>query len=232
MLRLCTTLAVSLISGAAFAGGPARVIADPVIAAPVVAAPSWTGGFIGLFGEGGGGTFDLRSEALPGGVGVKAKGTVPGAILGYSWQRGNSVMGLDLSYSGKIEGTSPVGTSGSDWTCLTGECNISLSSVIALRGRYGMLINPQTQIYGAAGLAIAKAEGGIYNSVQQGSSNASGYTLALGTEHRVNRNWSVFGEVSYMDLGDIKLGEGAASDDRFRAKGDITRLRLGVNYRF
>src|SRR5690606_13593376 len=117
------------------------------------------------------------------------------------------VFGFDVSLSSGIKGKTAIGAVGPDWSCVTGDCNVSVESLLMTRGRYGALINPSTLVYGAAGVAAGRVSGGIYNSVQQGKSTATGYTLGLGVEHKLNRKVSLYGELNYVDLGTLKFGK-------------------------
>ena len=164
---------------------------------------------------------------------VDVDGGIFGLRYGRNYQKTNEVMGYDISLSNGPEGTLPVGTSSGSVTCATGECNVSIDALLTVRGRAGWTFNGgQTLGYGALGLAVGKIEGGIFNSVQQGSSTATGITIALGIEHMVNPNTSFFGEVSYVNLGDLEFGEGTGPGDDFIGDGDFATLVFGVNFKF
>lgn len=129
-----------------------------------------------------------------------------------------------------------MGTPGNPWwECGYGDCNVSINSLFTLRGRYGGLVAPNTLIYGAAGIAVGDIEGGVFGetqrSYQQGSSQANGYTVGLGIEHKFSDRLSVYGEANYVDLGTLEFGISHASH-RFTAEGDFTTILVGLNYHF
>ena len=102
---------------------------------------------------------------------------------------------------------------------------------MTVRGRYGKVLGDGNKIaYGALGLAAGDIEGGIFNSPQQGSSTALGYTAGIGLEHKFTDRISIFGEVNYVDLGDIEFG--TANIGRFLGRGDFTKVELGFNFHF
>ena len=104
---------------------------------------------------------------------------------------------------------------------------------MTVRGRYGMVFGDgKTMAYGALGLAAGAIEGGIAGSAQQGSSTALGYTAGFGLERMFTDGISVFGEVNYIDLGDIDFGAAAGGAGVFYGAGDFTKILVGVNYRF
>jgi opacity protein-like surface antigen len=105
---------------------------------------------------------------------------------------------------------------------------------MTVRGRYGMVFGDgKTMTYGALGLAAGAIEGGIAASDQQGSSTALGYTAGFGLERMFTDGISMFGEVNYVDLGDIDFGTvGGSGSGTFYGAGDFTKILVGVNYRF
>ncbi|QYX55844.1 outer membrane beta-barrel protein [Roseovarius sp. SCSIO 43702] len=204
---------------------PATVAPDPGL--------DWSGHYVGGFAGYGGGDYTQGvSQAGEVGVEVTVDGTFAGLRYGRNWQRSNLVFGFDVSISSGIDGITPQGTSGPFWVCGTGDCNISIHALAMGRGRLGRLVTPRTLVYGAAGLAVGDIGGGIYNSVQQGSSTAVGYTLGLGMEYRINEKISLYGEANYVDLGEIDFGEGSTPAETFDAKGDFSTVLVGVNYHF
>jgi len=151
---------------------------------------------------------------------------------GYNMQSGKAVYGFDAELSTGIDGITPTGTTAPDWNCISGDCNVSVKSLLTVRGRYGVLTNPKTLFYGAAGLAVGSVQGGIFNSAQQGASTAVGYTVGLGVEYQTTARSSIFGELNYVDLGTLKFGEGVAPTDQFSGRGDFMTVKLGMNFRF
>lgn len=196
-------------------------------------AQDWTGNWGGILLGYGSGTYDQGVSALnePGPT-VDVDGALVGLRFSRNVQRDANVFGFDIEVSTGIDGTTPVRTLTSSWSCSTGECNIDIKSLMTLRGRYGWLVEPETLLYGAGGLAVGKIDGGIFNSEQQGTSTAVGYTIGFGAERFINQTTTIFGEVNYMDLGNLDFGSGGDLRDVYDGEGDFATVKLGVNFQF
>lgn len=231
-IALTIPFALAAVTTTAAAGS----LTEPLSSPPVRASDTslnWSGHYAGGFvGYGGGDYKQGVSNLGQDGAKVSVDGALGGLRYGHNWQKSNLVFGFDLSISSGIDGSTSQTPSGSYWKCNTGDCNVSINSLAMGRGRLGALLNPNTLVYGAAGLSIGDIEGGIYDSVQQGSSTAVGYTVGLGVEYKINQKISLYGEANYVDLGDIEFGEGNLPSDVFDGKGDFSTFLVGVNYQF
>jgi outer membrane immunogenic protein len=196
-------------------------------------AQDWSGNWGGVALGYGSGTYD-QGDSAAGEIGpsVDVNGVIASLQFVRNFQQGNAVYGFDVGVSTGPSGTRAVGTDGPDWSCNTGECNVEINSLITMRGRYGLLINPETLAYGAGGLAVGNVEGGIYNSAQQGSSTAIGYTIGAGLERMFGENRTFFGEVNYVDLGTLDFGTAASPANTYDGDGDFVTVKIGVNFRF
>lgn len=194
------------------------------------AAVAWDG-FYGGFTLGyGDGTY-LQGSVAGDGVEVDVYGVLGSARLGWNAVNGNNVYGFDVDIGNGPDGVTPQGSSGTTFFCGSGDCSVSINTLATLRGRYGFLTDPDTLIYGAAGLAFGDIEGGIENSGYYGSSNATGFTVGIGIERNLSATMAWFGEVNYYDLGDLEFGtEGFGNT--FEGYGDFTTVRVGLNFRF
>ncbi|MCX7286463.1 MAG: outer membrane beta-barrel protein [Rhodobacterales bacterium] len=197
------------------------------------AAQDWSGNWGGVALGYGSGTYDQGVSSVNE---VGPSVDVDGALISLQYVRNiqseNAVYGFDVAISTGPSGTTARGTLGPDWSCISGECNVDIQSLITLRGRYGVLVDPATLAYGAGGLAIGNVDGGIYNSSQQGSSTAVGYTIGAGIERMLGENRTLFGEVNYVDLGTLDFGEGGDVREVYDAEGDFVTIRVGMNFRF
>jgi outer membrane immunogenic protein len=100
-----------------------------------------------------------------------------GPFLGYRWQVGSSVIGVEGDWSWKHAETSFA--QGIPFVCFDGGCTSSRSDAktgtisqnwdASLRARYGWLVNPWTLIYGTAGVAFEEISGSF-------QFNATGFT--------------------------------------------------------
>lgn len=197
------------------------------------AAQDWSGNWGGVALGYGSGTYD-QGDSAAGEIGpsVDVDGVIAGLQFVRNFQQGNTVYGFDVGVSTGPSGVTAQGTLGADWSCFTGECNVDINSLITLRGRYGVLINPETLAYGAGGLAVGNVEGGIYDSEQQGSSTAVGYTIGAGLERMFGENRTFFGEVNYVDLGTLDFGTAGTPAETYDGVGDFMTVKIGANFRF
>lgn len=209
-------------------------VVSGTIAGTSVSAQDWNGGYWGATLGYGAGSYDQGVLTLGEfGPTVDVDGAFLGLRYGRNWQAGTAVWGFDADISSGIDGITPQGTSGPVWNCTTGACNVSIEALLTLRGRYGLLIDPQTLVYGAAGIAAGKIEGGIFSSSFQGSSTAVGYTLAAGAERTVSDKMSVFAELNHVDLGVLEFGRSAGLPPiDYDGEGSFSTVRIGVNIRF
>jgi len=174
----------------------------------------WTGLYVGL--QAGYGWSDAY---LFNGGGVYASpepdGFIGGGTLGYNFQSGQVVWGIetDLSYS-DIKGSFGVSSADIDW-------------LWTLRGRVGLDMNGWMP-YFTGGLAMADV--GARDNIGSGSDTITGWTIGGGLEVKLDRAWSIKGEYLYVDL-----------DDSFRLSGpgnaratveDLHIVRGGINYKF
>jgi outer membrane immunogenic protein len=204
-------------------------------------------------------TTDTGVVPFPLGAGTAdVEGALAGGQIGYNWQTGAFVWGLetDLQWTGQKGGTSfcfPV-------ACLPGAFQVAVDHKIdwfgTFRARAGALVDPRVLLYVTGGLAYGHvttdATGGV---VGQPFVNLSakdtrvGWTIGGGVEGALSNNWTVKAEYLYMDLGDApSVGASAQTIfpnvpqvgfttvlDTTVATGGRVRdhiFRLGVNYRF
>lgn len=187
----------------------------PRKAPPAYYAPafSWTGFYAGING-GYGWTTSFPS---------KADGAVYGGQLGYNWQIGSFVVGLE----GDFQGTS-IKYSETVAPGVIGEAKIPAFATV--RGRVGYAWN-SLLLYATGGWAYTQSKaslsaGGLSIS---DSSWGSGYAIGGGVEYALWDRWSVKGEYLYLKSGDTTLtlaGFTQSIDYKYNV------VRAGLNYRF
>jgi len=158
-----------------------------------------------------------------------ADGAVGGAQAGYNWQSQQYVYGIEADIS-----LADIGASGSasacrrdiqgDLICVRAQAEGSVHWLATVRGRFGVLVQPNLLLYGTAGLAIVHAEGhgsvtipgqdSIHVSV---SESDTGFVYGVGIENKLNDTMSV--RVEYLGFGDV---------GQF---GDFGILRAGLNFK-
>ena len=186
------------------------------IVAPAYA--NWTGFYVGINGGYGFGTSTWDVPA----VSPDPKGAMAGGTVGYNFQTGQWVWGLetDIDWSG-MKG---------DATCGAGSCTTKNDWLGTARGRLGFAGWNDWLPYITAGAAYGdvKAENAAGASA---SKTQIGWTAGVGLEYALRSSWSVKLEYLYADLGKFDCGAtcGAATDNvSFKAN----MIRAGVNYRF
>ncbi|WOH85322.1 outer membrane beta-barrel protein [Bradyrhizobium sp. BEA-2-5] len=189
--------------------------ADMAARAPYVKAPppaaiyNWTGFYVGGFG--GYASENSGTPSMEGGFG--------GGTIGYNWQAGNIVYGLEVDAAGADIDAS-VSTLG-----VTARSKID--SLGTVRGRIGWAVN-NVLFYGTGGYAwidnkISGTAGGLTIS---DSKFHSGWTVGAGVEAFFAPQWSVKGEYLYRSLG---------SETYFGVPSGTLELhsaQFGVNYHF
>ncbi|MDB5602972.1 MAG: outer membrane protein Omp31 [Xanthobacteraceae bacterium] len=175
-----------------------------VTKAPVYApAPiyNWTGLYVGI--NGGYGFSD-------------ASGGLVGGTLGYNWQNGNLVFGVE----GDL-----------DWTNLKHDNAFSTTSNSWLgtaRARVGVAMD-RFMPYVTAGAAVGNID--ITAPGFAGNNTTKlGWTAGAGLEFALGGNWTAKAEYLYVDLGSADCGAGCPVGTDTSLTSNI--VRAGLNYRF
>jgi len=201
-----------LLAGVALALGASLVSANAAdiqqrampTKAPAYVTPvyNWTGPYIGISGGYGWGTSNFGDP----------DGGLFGATLGYNWQMGALVTGIegDISWSG-LDGDRGPRSVNNDW----------LGTV---RGRLGYNAG-RWMPYVTGGLAVGNIDANIAG-VGNSNKTKAGWTIGAGVEAAIAGPWTAKVEYLYVDLGS---GESIGG-----ARPDFTTniVRAGLNYRF
>ena len=182
---------------------------------PAARPPIWTGLYIGLHGG-----YTTGSATLKGGLGsVGFDGAGGGLQIGFNWQTGSLVMGLeadttwaDSSGTGQVAG--PAGLSIThDW-------------LTSLRGRAGYAVD-NLLVYATIGAAAGHA--GLSTGSLQSSDTLVGLALGAGLELKLQDGLSLRIEgLHYMFQDrDVTLPGGTA-----RIEADMTTIRAGLTMHF
>ncbi|MCB1539856.1 MAG: porin family protein [Rhodoblastus sp.] len=274
-------LAATTIAGSAFAADlPSRKAAPAYIPpAPIM---TWAGFYAGLNAGYGWSAGSTRIDALPVFFaptwdtelsassalassrlnGGNNGGFIGGAQIGWNWQSGALVAGVETDIqwlSGNRTGGAAAGALVP--VAFPGELIVSSSAgssrvnwLGTLRGRLGFTVTPSLLAYVTGGLAY----GGVSSSAtifQQNlpfvppffSSGASsttriGYTIGAGGEWMIAQNWSVKGEYLFYDLGSASTAMAPLSFNpvpvlytslpTIRSSYKGHVVRVGLNYHF
>ncbi len=253
----------------AFGAGTAANAAEiPIKAAPpqapVVAAPySWTGFYIGanLGGSWGRATnndnlaFTSDRGVLLGGIASPTSdlsGVIGGGQLGYNWQFGPTVIGIetDIQASGQRGSSSAVCPAvatgvGCGNSAATFDHTNKLTWFGTTRGRIGTTFD-RFLVYVTGGAAYGEVKSDTTVMRQAGvvsfgtSSTRGGWTIGGGVEGALLRNWTWRVEYLYVDLGTVNssgaiptrigFGQGGVASTSTRITDNIVRGAL--IYRF
>jgi outer membrane immunogenic protein len=176
-------------------------------------------------------------------------GFIGGAQLGYNWQAGQFLYGLegDIQFSNER---------GSGDVCTAAGCpagtflftrDYKLNWFGTARGRLGYLPAERLLLYVTGGLAYGSFSGSSWTlplNIGTWSSLNAGWTIGAGAEAALGSNWSVKFEYLYMDLGNV--GGSTATTvtslpnaritttlaTAFNTKFTDNIFRVGLNYKF
>jgi outer membrane immunogenic protein len=232
MSELVAATALSVLAAPSFAADlPARVPAAPVV--PAAIPYNWTGFYAGV--NVGYGWADASASATLGGTSVSASETLDGVIgggqIGYNWQTGNFVVGIeaDIQASGQkhtVDGSIlGVGFSETDKITYFG----------TVRGRLGWAMGRWLPyVTGGWGYGEVKSEFNVNGlGTFSASESHSAWVLGGGVEAALVGNWTGKIEYLYLDTGDLdgSFATGAGTlTTTTRVKDNI--VRVGLNYRF
>jgi outer membrane immunogenic protein len=214
--------------------------ADLYTKAPAHVAPiyNWTGFYVGVnAGYAGGDTsYGLDAAAL-GGLGVgklKSNGFIGGAQIGYNWQAGQFLYGLEADIQGAdVDSNVSLGVGAPGG----GSLGTKLDYFGTVRGRIGLSPWERTVVYATGGLAYGQTSTSFF--LPLGEKTKLGWTVGAGFEYMLAQNWSFKTEYLYVDLGkdnlDLSALAGGLPFPAGVSVSEQTRMhvvRAGVNYHF
>jgi outer membrane immunogenic protein len=189
---------------------------------PVVAYFNWTGFYVGLNAGYGFGTSNWSD---PPATSIKPKGALVGGTIGYNYQVGSIVYGVegDWDWSG-VKGS--VG-------CPTGlaTCETSSTWLATFRARFGYAFDRWLPYFTAGGAYgnVKATYTPVIGPVVSTSKSQLGWTAGVGLEYAFLGNWSAKIEYLYVDLGSFDAGV-APLTNNVSFKENI--VRAGLNYKF
>ena len=238
-----TAIVLIMTAGAAAADLGQRSYAPPVMMQP--APMGWSGFYLGANLGGGWGSGDSDFSVAGGQfatVNNSLSGFIGGAQIGYNWQMGPLIFGLetDFQYSGlRGEVDAPI--------CPAALCGVALSATYkqdvtwfgTVRGRLGYA-DAGWLAYLTGGYAYAQldteatATAGAVTANFSANDIRGGWTLGGGVEMMLAPNWSAKVEYLHLDFGSdsgslVLPGLPTITDN---ARLTMEVVRAGVNYRF
>ena len=231
-----------LMAGAiALAAGTQALAADlpPPVAPPprapaayVPAAPAWnwSGFYIGINGGYGFGNSDWSQSGVTTGN-FNVKGGMAGGTLGYNYQIGQLVLGIEGDYDWQnIRGS----TSSTNAVC--GACDTSSNWIGTIRGRIGYAFD-RVMIYATGGGAVTDIKASTA-AQPWASSTELGWTAGAGIEGAITDN--VTAKIEYL-FADFQKGScptsscllpGAPVGTAGNVSFNESMVRVGLNYKF
>jgi outer membrane immunogenic protein len=229
-------------------GGPAAVA--PNMPSPYVAAPSagWSGFYAGVnLGYGVGRDKTTYAESSIFGFGqaetfkIAPAGVLGGAQVGYNWQFGKVVTGLesDIQATGMRDSACVFGCINNTFFNLFGIVEHKLPWFGTTRGRLGYVGDGGALFYLTGGLAygeeqtnVTHIQGAPPTVTISASQTKAGWTAGAGIEVPVGGNWKAKAEYLYVDLGSQTIAfspnpfTNVAVTSAFREN----IFRIGANY--
>ncbi len=213
---------VLLATVALVALGMAPAVAADLAARPYTKAPAiapiynWTGFYIGAMG--GYGSEDTSDFALKGGFG--------GGTVGYNWQTGMYVFGIEADAAGADISTS-LGIPG------LVSADDKIRALGTVRGRVGVTFQ-QVLFYGTGGFAWAdeRVSASALGVSISDTKTRTGWTAGAGVEWMFAPHWSVKGEYLYRSFGSENFFAGTIPGGIDSGTLNIHSGQVGVNYHF
>jgi outer membrane immunogenic protein len=185
---------------------------------------NWTGVYIGANAGYGWGTTSW--SAL--GSNFNVNGGLVGGQLGYNWQFGQFVYGIegDIDWSGIKGNSANNGFAG----CFGNVCTTNNHFISTVRGRAGVAIDRWLP-YVTGGLAVGNIESTTPFTTGVNQTNA-GWTIGAGLEYAFAPNWSAKVEYLYVDLGNASCGFSCGFPAGNTVDFTTNIVRGGVNFHF
>jgi outer membrane immunogenic protein len=238
---------------------------------PMVTSYGWTGFYVGLnagYGWGRAKTDEIGVDpsivipaqgvgSLPTSFNKRVDSFIGGGQIGYNWQSGQYVLGIEADFAYIDLNTDSVYAV--DVIAFNPALTTTQSSRLrwlgTVRPRVGWLWTPSTMIFATGGLAYGGAKGSTridiptpgtcpltnaFCAVGSGSKTVFGWTAGGGFEMLLGSNWSGKIEALYFDVGDLEYpvistaNFGIGGTEILRSSTSFTGVivRAGLNYRF
>lgn len=215
-LRLSALVAGALIGSQAYAADM------PVKAAPIAPAPvmTWTGFYIGA--NVGYGWADVGAA----GFSNQLNGVIGGGQIGYNWQAGQFVIGIEGDFQGADESRSDSGTIGG----IGFTVNQDIPWFGTLRGRIGYAFD-NWLVYFTGGGAWQRYNLSVtaLGTTVSDHTSRGGWTVGGGVEWMFAPQWSGKVEYLYTDTGNTSV---TLFGNTFTGRAQNNIVRVGINYHF
>ncbi len=181
------------------------------------------------------GNFEPANRPRP----TELDGFIGGGQLGYNWQFGRTVLGVEASLSGSdlqdtlLENPLP---GGNDY-----RTNSKINYLASLTGRLGYAFD-RTLVYAKGGIAFTTIEfdasfisGGGRTSISN-DFDRTGWVAGVGVEHAFTRNWSFAVEYTHIDFGSehvtLPVTNSGITTEQLNGDFKIDTITARLNYKF
>jgi opacity protein-like surface antigen len=180
----------------------------------------WSGLYVGAHLGGGLSLTDVEDPfgASIYGDTVRAPGPLAGGQIGYNWQFGHGLLGLeaDASWADLFATETCFAYSG---YYVSANCRSDVSALGTLAARFGWLVGPDagTLVYGKTGAAWMHGDVDATTNDDPGfpttrtSETNWGWMLGAGVERALSRRWSASAEYDFLSFGDQGLSTSIGS---------------------
>lgn len=212
--------------------------------APVEPAYDWSGAYLGVSGGWAKGAFEHSFETsgrynlFPGDTfGYRQGGAALGGQLGYNWQAGQWVIGLETAM---VKTWIDSGEQASPFFPATDTWKSTLDWMATATGRAGFASNTWLAFV-KGGLALASFHDQVQNRQDYISVDLKriGWTIGGGIEYAIATNWVLGVEYNYYDLGlahitspSISFGGGSFSAGFHRVELTVQSVLARASYKF
>jgi outer membrane immunogenic protein len=223
-------------TGAAVAPGAMAADLPTKAPAPMVipTAASWAGWYIGAHAGAAWHQAQSNNAYLLGSgiTGADATGFIGGGQIGFNWQSGNFVFGIEADGSWLNAKAKAAATPGFAPYTTTNE----IRWLATVRPRFGLAVG-NTMAYATAGVAF----GGVRNSadftmvgsgVTSQSKTRVGWVVGGGVEHMWTRNWTIALEGLFVDLGRSNVTNAIEPGKNTRFSNQSVIGRFKANYKW
>jgi outer membrane immunogenic protein len=169
----------------------------------------------------------------------KADGFLGGGQVGFNWQTGALVLGVEGQFSW-VDWEKRDHCFGAVGSAFEVHCGHSVDWVATLAARIGFAA-ANWLFYVKGGVAFADENFHVHSplfatTVHSNGDHEVGWMVGAGIEYGFTPNWSAKVEYNFMDFGDSTVhfrdATGLIFDDRIKIDQQVHVVKFGINYRF
>jgi outer membrane immunogenic protein len=227
-LGIATACVVASAMSAQAADLPGRSNSPSYYKAPAELPFSWTGFYAGMNAGYDWGRSHWSDPAVGANSGkFNTSGGLLGGQLGYNWQLGTVVLGIETDIDWMNVNGSTVGVGGVCAADGGGICQTQQSWIGTTRARVGYAFDRWLP-YVTGGVAYGNIE--ALQPTGTSTSTNVGWSAGTGLEYGIDRNWSAKVEYLHIDLGTATFMGAASGTSTLAVPANNNLARVGINY--